>query len=433
MELNTPTKRYYWHSRVSLDTTRKIAEDFVERRSLNLTVSGRALLNEVLEKHGIGGLNKWDPAHPLIQAIETRWLELLASDQKSFNNAIIKHNGYLERIATVLERMLELATPQVHIEKAEKKAKREKPVEAVEVQETSPAENIPRHEAESGYFGRAAKAGILENKKELGKLLAAARGKLSPPGEKQWSARMVAEAIDHDPILSFEPYIDYTGLIRTPMTANTISGIETGKWWPSAKSLHALVELYKFSSREIENILALLPDPLIESLKNNLEKDSRICMIIRGEDPELQPVEVEQEVAPEVFNLEEPQEEELPEIPVPQENLGEISEPEYSNRALKIAILGQPDKNYYNRVANKEFGRHELVFIDGDRRRTVANGGQYDAMVPLNRLSHGSTEVFVKASGKTRVLRFNKNDKIIRSLNQLKHWLELYDRGLVEL
>jgi hypothetical protein len=426
MELKTKKKSYRWDYMVSRELTRKIAESYIEKRSLDLLTSGLKLLNECIQDNGIKHkLNTWDKNHPLIQEVETLWLDIQSSEKISFNKSLTRFGSYHEQIATHLDRISATLTAVLkHVDKAVRFTKVEKtdvqPREkapVIEKADSSVKQKTRKKIVSRNGFSFEQISGNPENRKELGKILSVARKNMTIPGEAQWTVRHTMLAI-RDKGLQYEAYRDYSGMIRPPLTITAIYGIECGGAWPSAKALHALAELYKLDKETVEKIWNLIPYCLAKGVEEHCPKDSILFSHLAK--PKVAEIQEVQETEPEQV------------IPDFVESLGETIEPVYRTKALHIAVIGQLDQNTA-RHQTKGFGRHSIVFIDGDKPRSI-QPAFYDGAVALNRLSHAAWEVFNERCGRPPQLRFNRNGEgRVSSVNLLRAWLEQYDNNEVEI
>lgn len=431
MELITKKKSYRWNYTVSRENTRKIAESYVEKRSLDLLTSGLKLLNQCIQDNNINTqLNSWDKNHPLVEEVETLWLDVQSSERVALVKALIKHNAQQERIADGLQSItqhlacvLGRINHVLPVQDSGSVVPETKEAVVTVVGETiePPKKTRKKITARNGFSFEQI-SGNPEDKKELGKILSAARKSMASPGYPQWTVRDTLLAVDANG-LQFEPYRDYSGMVRPPLTMTAIYGIECGGAWPSAKGLHALAEVYKLDRDMIKKIWELIPYCLAKGIKEYCPKDSILFSHL-----------AEAEVESEVASQEEEKFEVTAEIQIPNfvESLGEIAEPVYRTKELKIAVLGMLDHNTA-RHQLKGFGRHTVVFVDGDKPKSI-QPAFYDGVVVLNRVSHTSWELFKERCGNPPQLRFKRNgEHRVNSVNLLRAWFEQYDKGEVEI
>lgn len=487
MELITKKKSYRWNKSVPAETTQKITKTFIEKKSYDLLSPGLKLLNESIQECGLTSsrLYTWDEEHPLINTVTTSWLDLLSEKE-----ADRKNNVKLENISSsiedlrklVMHRFTELPTDSLKSVSRVQQVKSKNRVTALKEYKGKPLivlnpgaqfefkfgrskakmilENIEAIEAfvasESGDIVAPKEAkktrtkkvikgrftneqikGSLENKTKLGLILKVARKGLWPEDSASSRSRPSIAAQLAESSWHFEPYCDYTGRVRTPLTGPNLEQIESGRIWPSAKALHGLAELYLLNLGTIREIWDLIPYALAESIKEHCPKDSKLFSHLI--DPKTLPNPWFDKIDPPDKELIiKPQEEEkfevTAEVTIPDivESLGEITEPVYRTKALKIAVLGMLDKNTA-RQQRRGFGRHTVVFVDGDKPKSI-QPAFYDGVVALNRVSHTSFSIFCDRCGNPPQLRFKKNGEYrVNSVNLLRAWFEQYDKGEVEI
>jgi hypothetical protein len=96
---------------------------------------------------------------------------------------------------------------------------------------------------------------------------------------------------------------------------------------------------------------------------------------------------------------------------------------------MKIAVLGEIDRATAREKA-RGFGRHTVVFFDGDKSKSFGRGA-WDAAVVLNRFSHKIWEKFLdETGGKVPTLKMSPTRASrVRTITQLRHWLRCHDQG----
>lgn len=495
MELTTKKKSYRWNKMIPIETTQKITETFIDKKSYDLLTSGLKLLNESIQECGVEAphIYTWDENHPLIDTVTTSWLNFLSGKE-----ADRKNNTKLENISSSIEdlrklimhRFTELHTDSLksvnRVQRVKSKnqvtvlreykgkplivlnpgaqfefkfgrskakmilenieaieafvASESKDIVAAPVPQKQPKKKAKKTKIQTGRFTHEQVRGSLENKRKLGLILKVARKGLWPSGPASDHTRPgIADQLsdEHHTHLHFEPYCDYTGRIRTPLTGPQLGQIEDGRIWPSAKALHGLAELYSLNKETIKEIWSLIPYALAKSIEEHCPKDSNLFSHLSESkalpNPRLDRIKPTIE-EPVVEQQEEENLEVTAEVAIPDivESLGEITEPVYRTRALKIAVLGMLDKNTA-RQQRRGFGRHTVVFVDGDKPKSI-QPAFYDGVVALNRVSHTSFSIFSDRCGNPPQLRFKKNGEYrVNSVNLLRAWLEQYDKGEVEI
>jgi hypothetical protein len=179
----------------------------------------------------------------------------------------------------------------------------------------------------------------------------------------------------------------------------------------------------------VSKIRELLPEELLKGIEHHCPQ-SRLTMTVAVPKVEKIPQEIK-EVEPE--EIAKPEETVKPAPELQARKLSMFNEDIKQPKRLKVAVLGKMNKNS-QMLAASGFGQHKVEFIDPDRMAAIKNGGAYDATVLLNRLSHKATESFIKACGQVPRLYIGVEPRVaVHTVRGLKTWLELYDRGFVEL
>jgi len=286
MELITKKRSYRWNRKIPRSTTLKIIETFIKKRSDHPQTSGLKLLNESVQECGLDiRFNTWDKNHPVMKEIAEQLrrgkkVELASSSTSQLEISLAVNEVFMWTITEMLNKASEISKELLNKLTNLSEIK-------VNPQEIDEMHEIPQPKIKPIQKSRWTKKdtnGTAKKKRELGLLLAGARGNISPPGEPQWSQKKAAEVITASPF-AYEGYIDFTGNIRPPINNQTICSIEAGRAWPCAKAIHALVECYELEDLHIEMILSLLPKALRHSIEHNLADDCRIKQIIVGKKP----------------------------------------------------------------------------------------------------------------------------------------------------